>query len=324
MMNDVQEIRDDEIRVLGTKPDISTSSADKKQGCVWRFLKVLFIMLLIYIVVYLFIGHPWEWMFCRNVSYDSLIYRNFNSEKPLEDKDMTILYCVDSKDRVFKTKEGLSTGDVANFKKAYTEVVDTMINDVLLKIYIPHNAVMSLHRGQLNIEDTTIVYVTQAADIRADNGEIVGAFVINGEPLTRGVSKLGYCASVNGEIHIGMARNTDLFDRAVQTGGCFFRQYPLVHNGTLVENEPKGKSIRRSICKRRGQVFMVETLSRESFHDFAQALVDLGVDDAVYLVGSSTYGWAMDREGRKHEFGNEYPYVNGFVFPENINYIVWR
>ena len=89
MMNDVKEIRDDEIRVLGTKPDISTSNADKKQGCVWRFLKVLFIMLLIYIVVYLFLGHPWEWMFCRNVSYDSLIYRNFNSEKPLEDNDVT-------------------------------------------------------------------------------------------------------------------------------------------------------------------------------------------------------------------------------------------
>ena len=53
MMNDVQEIRDDEIRVLGTKPDISTSNADKKQGCVWRFLKVLFIMLLIYYHIFL-------------------------------------------------------------------------------------------------------------------------------------------------------------------------------------------------------------------------------------------------------------------------------
>jgi hypothetical protein len=183
---------------------------------------------------------------------------------------------------------------------------------------------MSLHRGDLDIEDTTIVYVAQAADIRADNGEIVGGFVINGTPLTRSVSKLGYCACVNGEIHVGMAKNTDLFDKAVQTGGCFFRQYPLVHNGTLVDNEPKGKSIRRSICRRRGQVFMAETLSRESFHDFAQSLVDLGVDDAVYLVGSYSYGWAVDYEGQKYEFGNKSPYLNGFVFPENINYIVWR
>ena len=93
---------------------------------------MLFIMLLIYIVVYLFFGHPWEWMFFENGSSYRFFYRNFNSEKPLEDKDMTIPYCVDPKDRVFKTKKGLSTGDVANLKKAYTEVVDTMINDVLL------------------------------------------------------------------------------------------------------------------------------------------------------------------------------------------------
>jgi hypothetical protein len=118
----------------------------------------------------------------------------------------------------------LSLANATAIGKAYTEVMDTMINDIPLRIYIPHNAVMSLQRGELDIEDTTIVYVAQAADIRADNGEIVGGFVINGAPLTRSVSKLGYCACVNGEIHVGMAKNTDLFDKAVQTGDCFFLQ----------------------------------------------------------------------------------------------------
>lgn len=323
MMNDVKEIRDDEIRVLGIMAETPVNKADKKQGCMWSFLKALFIMLLIYIVVYLFFGHPWEWMFSENVS-QRLFYSNFNSEKTVEDKDIAILYCVDPKDRVFNTKEKLSADDVANFKKAYTEVVDTMINDVPLKIYIPHNAVMSLQRGQLNIEDTTIVYVAQAADIRDDNGEIVGDYVVDGTPLSQGVSKLGYCACVNDEIHIGMAKYTELFDKAVETGGYFFRQYPLVHNGCLILNKPRGKSIRRAICNRSGQVFVVQTLSEESFYDFAQALVDIGVDNAVYLVGSYSYGWAVDYEGQKHEFGNKSPYLNGFVFPENINYIVWR
>ena len=36
-------------------------------------------------------------------------------------------------------------------------------------------------------------------------------------------------------------------------------------------------------------MFMVETTTRESFHDFAQALVDLGADNAIYIVGSSAY-----------------------------------
>lgn len=312
MMNDVKEIRDDEIRVLGIRAVDSVSSTGKRRGCMWGHVIALLLLVLVPLVVYL----------CLNGSGD---------ETPDEEK----LYGIEAvsyfepdetvEERVNELRQrDLSLANATAIGKAYTEVMDTMINDIPLRIYIPHNAVMSLQRGDLDIEDTTIVYVAQAADIRADNGEIVGGFVINGAPLTRSVSKLGYCACVNGEIHVGMARNTDLFDKAVQTGGSFFRQYPLVHNGTLVDNEPKGKSIRRSICRRRGQVFMAETLSRESFHDFAQSLVDLGVDDAVYLVGSYSYGWAVDYEGQKYEFGNKSPYLNGFVFPENINYIVWR
>ena len=32
-----------------------------------------------------------------------------------------------------------------------------------------------------------------------------------------------------------------------EKGGYFFRQYPLVDNGVLVDNEPKGKAIRKAI-----------------------------------------------------------------------------
>ena len=307
-MNDVKEIRDDEIRVLGIRADDSVSSTGKRRGCMWGHVIALLLLVLVSFVVYL----------CLNGSGDET-----HGEEKLDGIQAVSYFEPDETVEELRQRD-LPLANATAIGKAYTEVMDTMINDIPLRIYIPHNAVMSLHRGNLNIEDTTIIYVAQAADIRADNGEIVGGFVINGEPLTLGVSKLGYCACVNGEIHVGMAKNTDLFDKAVQTGGCFFRQYPLVHNGTLVDNEPKGKSIRRSICRRRGQVFMAETLSRESFHDFAQSLVDLGVDDAVYLVGSYSYGWAVDYEGQKYEFGNKSPYLNGFVFPENINYIVWR
>ncbi len=36
-------------------------------------------------------------------------------------------------------------------------------------------------------EDKSVVYVAQAADVRADNGEIVGAFVLKGEPRAWGL-----------------------------------------------------------------------------------------------------------------------------------------
>ena len=222
------------------------------------------------------------------------------------------------------TQIGKIGDEVDTLNIGYTEIKDTLINDIPIKIYIPHNAEMSLHIGKINKEDTSIIYTAQAADVRADNGGIVGAFVLKGEPKAWGLSKKGFCASINGQITIGVAENSPLFEKATEQGGYFFRQYPLVSNGKLIENEPKGKSIRRSICDRQGEIFMVETGTTESFHDFAQALVDLGVDQAIYLVGSSAYGWAIDENGKTHEFGEDNYYIGRRKMPINTSYIVWK
>lgn len=206
----------------------------------------------------------------------------------------------------------------------FCEIRDTVINDIALRIYIPHNAELSLHIGRMNKQDESVIYTAQAADIRADNGKIVGAFVLAGEPKAWGLSKKGFCAAIDGKVTIGVAENSPLFEQATDTGGYFFRQYPLVDNGVLVENTPKNKSIRRGICDRAGEIFMVETLYQESFHDFSQALVDLGVDNAIYLVGSTAYGWAVDGDGTRHEFGEDNYYSGRRSMPKNTSYIVWR
>lgn len=214
--------------------------------------------------------------------------------------------------------------EVDSLQKGFTEIRDTLINDISIRLFIPHNAEMSLHVGKMNRDDESVIYAAQAADVRADNGGIVGAFVLNGEPLAWGLSKKGFCASINGVVTVGVADNSPLFEQATEFGGHFFRQYPLVSNGELVDNAPKGKSVRRAICDRRGEIFMVESGTPESFHDFAQALVDLGVDQAVYLVGSSAYGWAVDESGAVHEFGEDNYYTGRRRMPKNTSYIVWR
>lgn len=213
---------------------------------------------------------------------------------------------------------------VDSLAKGFTEIRDTLINDIPLRIYIPHNAELSLHIGRMNQQDSSVIYTAQAADVRADNGGIVGAFVLKGTPRAWGLSKKGFCASIDGVVTVGVAENSPLFEEATEKEGYFFRQYPLVDNRQLVENAPKGKSIRRGICDRRGEIFMVETGTPESFHDFAQALVDLGVDQAVYLVGSSAYGWAIDQAGNRHEFGDNNYYTGRRRMPRNTSYIVWR
>lgn len=225
-------------------------------------------------------------------------------------------------DSIATTKDSVAIAPIgsASASDGYCEIIDTIINDVPLKLYIPHNAEMTLHVGKVDKKDTSIIFTAQAADVRADNGDIVGAFVLKGEPLSRGLSKKGFCASIDGRVSIGVADNSPLYEEAVEKGGYFFRQYPLVGNGKVVENELKGKSIRRGICDRNGEIFMVESQSIESFHDFSQALADMQVDNAIYIVGSSAYGWAVDKDSIRHEFGK----TNMRGLPPSTSYIIWR
>ena len=210
-------------------------------------------------------------------------------------------------------------GDYSDTTKAYTEHLRDTINDIPIDIYIPHNAVPQLMIGVPDIYDKSIVMATQAADVRADNGKIVGAYVVKGKPYSWGLSKKGYCGIIDGKLTVGVADNSPLFEEATEKEGYFFRQYPLVDNGVLVENEPKGKSIRKALCDRNGEIMIVMTQTPESFHDFAQALVDMKVDNAIYTVGSTSYGYFRDKYD---QFEQIYEKRRGGYKYEN--FIVWR
>ena len=203
--------------------------------------------------------------------------------------------------------------------KPYTEHLRDTINDIPIDIYIPHNAKPELMVGVPSLHDKSIILTTQAADIRADNGKIVGAFVMKGEPLSWGLSKKGYCGIIDGKVTVGVSENSPLFEEATEKGGHFFRQYPLVDNGVLVENEPKGKSIRKALCDRNGEIMVIMTQTPESFHDFAQALVDMKVDNAIYLVGATSFGYFRDRHDHLAIIYNKYG--RGYRYE---NFSVWR
>ena len=82
-----------------------------------------------------------------------------------------------------------------------TIVTDTLIDTLHLRIFTPYNATPELHIGRLDTANTDIILAAMAADLRRDNGRIVGAFVHAGEPLSWGLSKRGYCAIFDGFIH---------------------------------------------------------------------------------------------------------------------------
>ena len=292
-MSKYKDIKDDEIRIIGTTQE------EKKKGGLWGWLAIALMAAACLVGAILYISRDEDPSDAQEENYEVV----FEPTAPVtQDKEEVKLL-----------------GDYSDSTKAYTEHLKKTVNDIPLDIYIPHNAVPELFLGVPDLQDKSIVLTTQAADIRADNGKIVGAFVLKGEPLSWGLSKKGYCGIIDGNVTVGVAENSPLFEMATETGGYFFRQYPLVNNGVLVENEPKGKSIRKALCDRNGEIFVVMSQSQESFHDFAQALVDMGVDNAIYLVGSVSYGYFRDYydhlaviyDKRRRGYKNE-------------NFIVWR
>lgn len=200
-------------------------------------------------------------------------------------------------------------------------VFDTMINDVPLTIYgldceLPACPRVSLQVGMPDREDTSLLLAVMAADVRADNGGIVGDFVVEGRRLARGEKKEGYCAILDGVPIVGRGGEADL-KRAVDGKGSFFRQYVLVSEGVAMPPKPKGKNHRRALCVMGHGLFVVASGDRESYHDFATALADLGVDDAIALVGSESLLMYRAEGGLLHTIGTSYE-------GDNVNFLVWR
>ena len=200
-------------------------------------------------------------------------------------------------------------------------VNDTIINDVPLRLMTPVNAVPELCLGIPDTIDPALILGLRAADIRADNHKIVGAFVLKGELLSRGMAKKGFCAILDGKIQLGMAQNTPLFEETTEKDGYFFRQYPLVNHGNMVDNKPKNKSLRHSLCELNGQIVVVSCLDKESFHDFAQALADLGVQNAIALTGGQSYGFCRTPDNGFQSWGED---VKIWEKVPDVNFIVWR
>lgn len=196
---------------------------------------------------------------------------------------------------------------------------DTVVNGEKLTLLCPVNAVPSLEIGPGAFFDSSVVLALQAADIRRDNGEIAGSFVAGGELRSKGEAKAGFCSIINGEITLGVADATPNFEKALLSGGDFFRQYPLVVGGQIVENKPKGRAVRKALAELDGKIYAVISHDRITFHDFSQALVELGVRNAIYLVGANSLSIYRDAEGNVHMSRDR----NSEVSP-NINFIVWR
>jgi len=283
-----KNISDDEIQILGQEwVNAKSAPSHGKNG---RWFWWLIILALVVIAVFI-LKHIFE-------------TKEVTDDNPQHSTEQSVL---------------LETQPDSVAKPGFIEILEKTINDVPLIIYVPHNAVPELTLELPDKADSTVIFVAQAADVGENNYNIVGEFVLAGQQIAKGVRKEGFCAIINQEITIGVATETPLLQKAIDAKGYFFRQYPLVKGGMPIDNKPKGKAIRKALAIREGQVMMIASHDRESFHDFAQALADLGVSEAIYMVGSISYGWYVDEQGKQTTFG-----VEGGNKWDGVNYLVWR
>ena len=292
------DIKDDEIRVIssGNNDDGSTTQNRPTRKRKWIVaVAIIAVLACILTIVYL--------LFSKNTKEESLdIITN-----------ETVVYQEDTEDIVPDTiiSEPVAAGAIS--------ISDTTVNKIPLTIFKPTNLAPTLQIGSDVLNDSTVRFVVQAADVRSDNGGIVGAYVNKGELISKGQAKSGFCAIIGGKIYIGVADATPLLERALESEGYFFRQYPLVVANQVVANKPKGKSLRKALADLDGEPVVIMSRNEMTFHDFSQSLVDLGVANAIYLVGGKGYGFAIDSEGRKIEFGRQLKNMR-----PNTNYIVCR
>lgn len=288
-MSKNNDINDDEIRVISSGQNQNVKSAN------WFLAIVVPIIALLVLGVVLTVVYLWP----SNEEVElqeSLVTPEVVQESVLEPVD-----------------------DVLSFVKSYTTAKDTVINNRGVKIITPENARARLVLGTESLNDSTIVLAMQAADIRGDNGQIAGTFVLNGELISKGDAKAGFCSIVNGELTLGVADATPMLEQSLTEGGYFFRQYPLVVGSQIVENKPKGKAIRKALAEIGGRICVVISKEKLTFHDFSESLTDIGARNAIYLVGSASYGFYVEENGNRFLTG-PIPTQNG----ENVSYIIWE
>ena len=193
------------------------------------------------------------------------------------------------------------------------------INDVPMKFFQLTAAKARLCMGTPSEQDSTLLMVLPAADIRKDNLGIVGDFVLEGKQYGNGKRKEGYVAILDERLFLGVSSSDTVMNYCADHRGSFFRQYALVFDGQVVKNKLKGKSLRRAVARRDkdDSVYVIVSLQRESLYDFSEALADYGMTDAIYLPGGDAYAFyrkdtLLDYLGTSQE--HIYPNTNYLLF----------
>ena len=138
--------------------------------------------------------------------------------------------------------------------------------------------------------DSSIYFITRSADYKIENGrkKIIGDYIINGVTVSESQWRAGFMAIVNGNAQIGISRSPKFYKHIKENLGSMFRQMALVSAGTPCSKQfiLKGKVTRCAYARdMEGNLYFIETENPETLFGFADALVEYGFIDAIYITG---------------------------------------
>ena len=195
-------------------------------------------------------------------------------------------------------------------KQETPEVVMTSdsILGVAMDFYAIHGIKASIEFEEPDTADTSVYLYCRSADHKADN-TYIGSLVVNGEERQSDTHRLGYMAMLGGNSVIGISRSEKVKDYVQEHGGSFFRQFILVSNGEIPGRFfLHGKVERRAIGRIDDQLYYIATRHKETLWDFADALREYGFLDAIYITGGTDYVFYRDKDGIKHDIGDQSDY----------------
>ena len=195
-------------------------------------------------------------------------------------------------------------------KQETPEVIMTSdsILGVAMDFYAIHGLKASIEFEEPDTADTSVYLYCRSADHKADN-TYIGTLVVNGEERQSDTHRLGYMAMLGGNSVIGISRSEKVKDYVQEHGGSFFRQFILVSNGEIPGRFfLHGKVERRAIGRIDDQLYYIATRHKETLWDFADALREYGFLDAIYITGGTDYVFYRDKDGIRHDIGDQSDY----------------
>ena len=215
--------------------------------------------------------------------------RHYGFDCPLSRKQSEVIEAL--KENKIKGKAGIEM------------TVDSCLG-VKMKIYKINGLKAEMRDSFPSTDDKDVYLITRSSDYRYDNDEkkIIGDYVLNGEMISKSNWRAGYFAILNGKVEIGVGRYPDMRSFIIDNKGSMFRQFALVSAGIKCTSQYalKGKVSRCAYARTaEGNMYFIETINPETLYGFADALIEYGMIDAIYITGGSQENlFYRDAEGR--------------------------